>query len=314
MDTSDLSDATNVDTAELQKITLMNIQQLQKTEKNLFDKLEKMSANDPSNTAEQDKIVNRINDLSQMRSTMFGQLEDMYRGMQGRVAQSRIDLVDQMTVTGVVEGQLNAAKASLGALTNNKNQKMRMVEINTYYSQKYRAQTDLVKTILMFAVPCLVLAIVIKKGFIPKSIGNAVMAIIIAIGVVVVFRKYWDISSRSNMVFDEYKWNWDPDATSPTVIQYDIDQIKSHKGDFEKEASEFANELGLGCVGSECCDEGTKFDKTKGKCEKVVESFGGMTNSAVAYMESRNPICPWKNSPSTVKPFSQGNENYAGVL
>ena len=124
MDTSDLSDATNVDTAELQKITLMNIQQLQKTEKNLFDKLEKLSANDPSNTAEQDKIVNRINDLSQMRSTMFGQLEDMYRGMQGRVAQSRIDLVDQMTVTGVVEGQLNAAKASLGALTNNKNQKM----------------------------------------------------------------------------------------------------------------------------------------------------------------------------------------------
>ena len=239
MDTSDLSDATNVDTAELQKITLMNIQQLQKMEKNLFDKLEKLSANDPSNTAEQDKIVKRINDLSQMRSTMFGQLEDMYRGMQGRVAQSRIDLVDQMTVTGVVEGQLNAAKASLGALTNNKNQKMRMVEINTYYSQKYRAQTDLVKTILMFAVPCLVLAIVKKKGFIPKSIGNALIAIIIAIGVVVVFRKYWDISSRSNMVFDEYKWNWDPDATSPTVIQYDIDQIKSHKGDFEKDASEF---------------------------------------------------------------------------
>ena len=84
--------------------------------------------------------------ISQMRSTMFGQLEDMYRGMQG-IAQSKIDLVDQMTVTGVVEGQLNAAKAS-GALTNNKNQKM--VEINTYYSQKYRAQTDLVKTILMF--------------------------------------------------------------------------------------------------------------------------------------------------------------------
>ena len=60
-----------------------------------------------------------------MRTTMFGQLEDMYRSLQGRVAQSRIDLVDQMTVTGVVEGQLNAAKASLNQLTDNKNQKLR---------------------------------------------------------------------------------------------------------------------------------------------------------------------------------------------
>ena len=34
-----------------------------------------------------------------------------------------------MTVTGVVEGQLNAAKASLNALTDNKNQKMRMVKL-----------------------------------------------------------------------------------------------------------------------------------------------------------------------------------------
>ena len=136
MDTSDLTDTTKVDSAALQEVTLMNIQQLQKMEQKLYKELESMAANEPSAISKQDQIVKKINDLSQMRTTMFGQLEDMYRSLQGRVAQSRIDLVDQMTVTGVVEGQLNTAKASLNQLTDNKNQKMRMVEINTYYSQK----------------------------------------------------------------------------------------------------------------------------------------------------------------------------------
>lgn len=312
MDTSDLTDTTNVDSAELQEVTLMNIQQLQKMEQKLYKQLEDMAANEPSAISKQDEIVKKINDLSQMRSTMFGQLEDMYRGLSGRVAQSRVDLVDQMTVTGVVEGQLNRAKASLNQLTDNKNQKMRMVEINTYYSQKYRAQTDLVKTILMFAVPTLVIAILNKKGFIPKNIGNLLISIVIAIGIIVVFRKYWDISSRSNMVFDEYKWAWDPNASKPTVLQYDIDQIEGTSSSLENEVNSFAKDLGLGCVGQECCDKGTKYDEKKQKCEVVSEGFKNMQNYSVAYMSSKNPVCPWKNQPTNVKPFSQSN-NYERI-
>ena len=307
MDTSDLTDTTKVDSAALQEVTLMNIQQLQKMEQKLYKELESMAANEPSAISKQDQIVKKINDLSQMRTTMFGQLEDMYRSLQGRVAQSRIDLVDQMTVTGVVEGQLNTAKASLNQLTDNKNQKMRMVEINTYYSQKYRAQTDLVKTILMFAVPTLVIAILNKKGYIPKNIGNILIAIVIAIGIIVVFRKYWDISSRSNMVFDEYKWAWDPNANKPTVLQYDIDQIKGSSSSLENEVNSFSKDLGLGCVGQNCCDEGTKYDEKKQKCEVVSEGFKNMENNSVAYMSSKNPVCPWKNQPANVKPFSQAD-------
>jgi len=308
MNTSDLTDTTNVDTAQLQEVTLMNIQQLQNMEKKLYKKLEAVAANDPSNVGEQDQIIQKINELSQMRMTMFSQLEDMYMSLQGRVAQSRVDLVDQMTVTGVVEGQLNAAKASLNQLTNNKNQRMRMVEINTYYSQKYRAQTDLVKTILMFAIPCLILAILVKKSLVPKNIGNAVMAIIIAIGIIVVFRQYWDISSRSNMAFDEYTWNWDPAANSPTVLEYDIDQISGAKSTIEDEANSFAKEMGLGCVGQNCCADGTKWDSDQMKC---IEGFANMKDP-VAFIESRNPVCPWKNAPANVKPFSQG-DNYERI-
>ena len=307
MDTSDLTDQTSFDSAELQKLTLSQIQQLQAQEQALYSQLESSEANTPYEKGDKYEIVKKINELSQMRMTMFEQLQDMYGDLQGRVAQSRVDLVDQMTVAGVVEQQLNNAKASLNELTNSKNQKMRMVEINTYYSQKYRAQTELVKTILMFAVPCLVVAIIVKKGFIPGNIGNGILAIIIAIGIIVVFRKWWDISSRSNMVFDEYKWNWDPDANSPTVLEYDMDQLSGTKDALEDDANSLMKEFGFGCVGEKCCSTGTKYDKDKNQC---VEGFAGITS-----IESKNPICPWKHDPSTVKPFTGGvfDGNYERV-
>ena len=95
----------------------------------------------------------------------------------------------------------------------------------------------------MFAVPTLVIAILNKKGYIPKNIGNVLIAIVMAVGIIVVFRKYWDISSRSNMVFDEYKWAWDPNANKPTVLQYDIDQIKGSSNSLENELNSFSKDL-----------------------------------------------------------------------
>ena len=81
---------------------------MQEQEKKLYRELE-VSAATGGVFGDQDAIVKKINELSAMRMTMFQELESMYASMQGRVAQSRIDLVDQMTVTGVMEQELNNA-------------------------------------------------------------------------------------------------------------------------------------------------------------------------------------------------------------
>ena len=57
---------------------------------------------------------------------------------------------------------------------------------------------------------------------------------------------------------------------------------------------------------------GTKYDKTKQKCEIVKEGFSSMNNNSVAYMSSKNPVCPWKNQPANVKPFSLA-DNYVRI-
>jgi len=307
---AELSDATLKQAENRQKAVLNNINQLQKMEQDLYKKLEVAAANN-AGAAEQEAIVKKINELSAMRMTMFTELDGMYKSMQGRVAQSRIDLVDQMTVTGVMEQELNNAKKNLNVLRNEKANKMRMVEINSYYASKYRAQGGLMKLVIMVCIPLLLLAIVAKKGWIPDNLSKVLIAIVLVVGGFFIFRRYVDLVSRSNMNYDEYVFAWDPDANDPTVFEYDKQQLDgtSIQKTLEDDVNDFAKDVGIGCVGSACCSKGMKYDDKKNVC---IEAFQG-GRPPVSYVESSPGMCPFKQATNTVVPFSNTQTNYVKV-
>jgi hypothetical protein len=304
-----LSDATVKESQERQSATLKNIQQLQEMEKHLYQKLQTASANNAS-TESQQQIIAKINELSQMRMTMFAELDAMYKGVQGRVAQSRIDLVDQIVVTGVVENELNNSKQKLNAIQADKNNKMRMVEINTYYSQQYRAQSQLMKLVIVIALILFVLIVISKQGWLPDNVMKILIGIVAVVGAYMIIKNLINISSRSNMNFDEFDWAWDEDANNPTVYDYDNDQLTDTTDTLQDDASNFAASLGLGCVGSNCCSTGTVYDSDSNTC---VEAFSNQQKSAVAYVEDPTVTCPWKAKPSVVKPFSEKDDSYVRI-
>lgn len=304
-----LSDATVKESQDRQAATLKNIQQLQEMEKNLYQNLQTASA-DNSSADSQQQIIAKINELSQMRMTMFAELDAMYKGVQGRVAQSRIDLVDQMVVTGVVENELNNAKQKLNAVQADKNNKMRMVEINTYYSQQYRAQSQLMKLVIVVALILFVLIVVSKQGWLPDNVMKILIGIVAVVGAFMIIKNLINISSRSNMNFDEFDWAWDEDANNPSVYEYDKDQLTGATDTLQEDATNFAASLGLGCVGSKCCSTGTVYDADSKKC---VEAFSNQRKSAVSYVEDPAVTCPWKAKPSVVKPFSEKDDSYVRI-
>lgn len=308
---SDLNTDIVKQTQARQAATLKNIQQLQDLEKQLYQKLQSKSVNGANTTAaEQQATIAKINELSQMRVTMFEELDSIYKDVQGRVAQSRVDLVDQLVVTGVVEKELNDAKRNLNAMNTDKHNKMRIVEINTYYSQKYRAQSSLMKAIIVISLVLLVLIIVAKKEFVPENIMNGIIGVWVLISAIYLIRRIVDLNTRSNMNFDEYDWDWNPkDNSNPTVLKYNEEQILGSASTFEDDAKDFVAGLGLGCVGSSCCATGTKYDKNKKQC---IEGFGGM-RQAVSYVEDSVALCPWKQQQTTVVPFSNGDDNYVRI-
>ena len=303
-----LSDNTLQQADDRQAALLKNINNLQTMESDLYKQIEAASAND-TDSAKQDAIIKKINELSTMRMTMFNELDGMYRSMQGRVSQSRIDLVDQLTVTGVMEQELNNAKKNLNVIQSNKDNKMRLVEINTYYASKYKAQAGLMKRVIMVCIPLLILAIVAKKGWIPRNISNGLIGIVVVVGGFMIIKQVINLSSRNNMNYDEFDWTWDPDANDPTVYEYDKDQLTGSINSIVEDANSFVANLGLGCVGSECCADGTKYDEDKGQC---IEGFANGRRS-VSYVEVEGGVCPFKPGKSVVKPFSDTQSNYVRV-
>lgn len=324
-----------------QEQALKNIQQLQEMEKNLYTQLETLSAD--GNSDEQDKIITKINELSEMRMNMFKNLGNTYDTMLNSVAQTRVDLVDQMTVVGIVENELNNAKKNLNKLENAKNNKMRMVEINTYYQQRYSAHTRVIKLVIMITIPLLILAILNKKQLIPPNIANILTTIILAVGAFMFIRRVYDLSRRDNMVYDEYNWNFNPASMSPTVYEYDREQLEGTQigSELRNAANNLAQDIGLGCVGAACCSKGMNYSSSQSKCvepqddsttatDSTTSSVAPTTYSSQITNVGNNMIenfdisskpsyvissraCPLKNNTQNVQSFSPSESNYATV-
>ncbi len=301
-----------------QEQTLQNIQQLQSMEKNLYAQLESVSA-DSGDAATQNKLVKRINELSEMRISLFKTLSDMYDSLQNSVAETRVDLVDQMTVVGIVENELNHAKANLNSLESAKNNKMRMVEINTYYGQRYQAHTGVMKLIIMITVPLLILAILNKKGLIPSNIANGLTTLILIVSAILFIRRIMDLSSRDNMNYDEIDWKFNPDAISPTVYEYDKQQLTGTQieSDVQNAAQNLATNIGLGCIGASCCSKDMTYNHSTNKCVEnttsTQEGFQVQQSNDTSYVVTNDNVCPWGKNSTVIKSFSPSSDNYASV-
>jgi hypothetical protein len=175
-----------------------------------------------------------------------------------------------------VEDQLNAAKEKIQKLNNRNDTQMRLVEINTYYGQRYESQSNLMKKIIMVCIPILILFILKKKGFIPETIANYVIGIVIAVSAIYIITCIWDIFTRSNMDFNTYDWEFEqPSGQSPSIWEYN----KANFFNLKDLVNNLMVNLGV-CVGEDCCAPGLKYDSNKMKCmvPPKQQSFTTMNN------------------------------------
>ena len=68
-----------------------------------------------------------------------------------------------MSISGIVKSELDSVQNNLSSLDDSRYNTRRMAEINDYYSEKYRSQTNVMKTIVYFCIPILILGILMKK-------------------------------------------------------------------------------------------------------------------------------------------------------
>ena len=84
------------------------------------------------------------------------------------------------------------------------------------------------------------------------------------------------------MVFDEYDWQFDPAALKPTVIEYDIAQLKELCPADEKWVVALAT----------CCAKGTMCDAALSKCVIPKAGAGSSAKPPAASPASLGAVAP----------------------
>jgi hypothetical protein len=226
-----------------------NIKSLQLMEMELYNSLE----NQKLTTDEKKQMIDRINQISQMRINMYANLNNSYANYQQNVSASRNTLNDQMVSIDVIENELKNSKRRLNLLQQEKTNKVRLVGINTYYGKKYNAHKEIMKTVVFICIPVLLLTFLANRGILSQQLNFFISGIVIIIGVILIGTQILDISNRDNMNFDEYNWH------------FDKNNIKTNSNYVNTNQNPWSN-FDITCMGAECCDENNTYDSEQNKC------------------------------------------------
>jgi len=227
-------------TYEMSAQLIVDIQKLQGIELDLFNNLENGIANKTLSTDDQNKLIEQINKVSEMRVTLHKSLDEMYTYYEGTSSELSVILGEQISTLSIVEKELTQAKIRLREIEEEKNNKLRLVEINTYYGQRYENHTDIMKIVFYICIPIIIVTLIFNAGFISSNIYGLIFGIIVIIGGIFLGRKIYDSMKRDKMNFQEYDFG---------DIPVNVDK-SDPSGNFPWDG------IGFTCVGQDCCDTG----------------------------------------------------------
>lgn len=263
--------------------TVSNIKNLQNTEMELFINLEKGIAEKTLSVSQQNLIVTKINEISQMRINLYKNLNGQTGFYSDNITSSMGTLQQQKQTLYIVENELNEAKRRLAIIEEDKNNKLRLIEINTYYGDRYGDYAEMMKTIVFVCLPVILLAYLYKLGFLPARIYSILLILLIIYIVFYMFSKIVYLYYHDNMNYQEYNWSVNTgkypkyNSSTPSVNPWSAKPST--------------------CVGEACCLCGSSFDSTLNRC--VPNSM----SSCPLYVSSQ----PTTSSPSSSSPSLLSN-------
>lgn len=260
--------------------TLSDIQGLQNIEQELFNKLNSGLTDGTLTPTQKNDIVTKINEISQMRINLYKNMNSVGSFYGENIASSNAALAEQTIAIGIVEQELNSAKSRLSELEDSSNQNMRMVQINTYYGEKYNNNTDILKSLILFCIPILFFTLLFQADMLPKAIYNILLIVFIVWGIISVGKKIIDASFRDKMNYQEYDWRFNKDSAPANDTNYDP----------QTSSDPWGNSGNIVCLGSNCCYAGTTYESTLNQCvpNEVAAKFSTAKEKNASSSSSKN--------------------------
>uniref|UniRef100_A0A6C0BUT4 Uncharacterized protein n=1 Tax=viral metagenome TaxID=1070528 RepID=A0A6C0BUT4_9ZZZZ len=163
----------------------------------------------PIDYGKQGRIMDQIDQLTQMRLNMFKQIQGQFTGDQSDLTGTQKGLASQLALAKVAEAQLTDMKTQVRKLEEMKNDKLRMVEIGSYEAQRYDAYKTVMFYIFLAAVSMVLLNKTAQLGVLPDFLSTGIIAVVLVVAIIMVGRKLLDIGARSPLNFDKYNFSSD---------------------------------------------------------------------------------------------------------
>jgi hypothetical protein len=187
--------------------TVKNIQDLQELEKYMFNNLQSLNKSGSNSAEEAELITKRINELSAMRLTLFRDLKTIYKDTQKQTHHNRGNLADQITMTKVVENELDNAKKQLKILKQDRVNKKRLAELGDYEYDRYSSHKNIVKVMAYGALGVLIFAFLMSFPWFPSMVGVAGICAIIGIVLITIFKATITNFARTNLYWHKFKFS-----------------------------------------------------------------------------------------------------------
>ena len=195
---------------EKHKVTIKNLKDLQSVEQYMFKNLRDLNKSSPSAAADTETIKTRLNELSAMRMALFTQLKNMYQTAQTETSNSRSNLADQITMTNVVDNELDNATKELEALKQERLNKKRLVELGEYEYDRYTSHKNIFKVIAYGALGVLLMTLLMGQPWFPSIIGIGCICLIIAVVIITIAGRMLNNFSRNNLNWDKFDYKGVP--------------------------------------------------------------------------------------------------------
>lgn len=292
---------TNDDVQQKNDQITNDIQSLQQMEQQLFNSLESNTSITPE---EQQQMLEKINQLSNMRVHLYQTLSGINSYYENAMNSSVGTLKGQSSAVSIVENELNKSKKKLELLEEEKNNQIRLVEINTYFGEKYEEHSQLMKIIILTLIPVIAITVLYKKGILPNPVYYGLLILVSAIGAYFFWTRFSSIIRRDNMNYDEYNWFFNPN-TAPTT------NTTNSASTSDPWASTSLN-YGT-CIGDACCATGLVYDYSLNQCAIATTTTESFVNQQLR-LKASNTNSNNSNSNSKNSNSKNATESFVNTI
>jgi len=223
---------------------IQNIRELQAYERALFNKLQALETSQVSPDS-QSTIIANINTVSRTRTNLFNELQIMLQQEQCALSNDRYDLADQIALLNVTEAELNRIKEQIQALKQRRVNKIRMVEITNYETDRYGAHRNIFKNVAFCALGVIFSLYLVNRGW--TSLGKTGIILSIGAGVILTIKSIFDAWWRSPMNWNQYQQvgGVGGDHAGDTVWAHDVNAFWKGVGE-----AKLATDIAIGEAGA----------------------------------------------------------------